>query len=340
MIAFAAHAVTRYRFMTALLLVLSCMLVLVGVSVGSTGIKTLADVFSDPISGQIVWTIRLPRSMGALLAGALLGMTGAIAQGLFRNPLADPYLLGSASGASLAVALSLAFYGSSPFTGYLLNRLGLTGAAFIGAMGAVLLTLVLAKGVQNTLRLLLSGVVIGVIGSALSSIVALRSPDSLQSMQAFLLGSTGFISWAACAVMAMALLFSLLMATLLSKVLDGLTLGETTAASLGLNLTLMRGALIVVMSLTTGAAVAQVGLVAFVGLVAPHLVRSLLRVNHAKLIMLSALMGGILLLAADILARALIAPQELPVGVLTAVLGGGYLCWLMYTGRQKNEFHS
>ena len=181
---------------------------------------------------------------------------------------------------------------------------------------------------------------IGVIGSALSSIVALRSPDSLQSMQAFLLGSTGFISWAACAVMAMALLFSLLMATLLSKVLDGLTLGETTAASLGLNLTLMRGALIVVMSLTTGAAVAQVGLVAFVGLVAPHLVRSLLRVNHAKLIMLSALMGGILLLAADILARALIAPQELPVGVLTAVLGGGYLCWLMYTGRQKNEFHS
>jgi iron complex transport system permease protein len=107
-------------------------------SVGSTGFETLTRVFSDPMSNQIIWMIRLPRSIGALLAGALLGMTGAIAQGLFRNPLADPYLLGSASGASFAVAISLVLFGGSPFASYLLIRIGLTGAAFSGAVIAVL----------------------------------------------------------------------------------------------------------------------------------------------------------------------------------------------------------
>jgi iron complex transport system permease protein len=111
--------------------------------------------------------------------------------------------------------------------------------------------------------------------------------------------------------------------------LDGLSLGEATAASLGLPLTQMRAALVVVLALATGAAVAQTGLVAFVGLAAPHLVRSMVKTAHRRLILLSSLMGGVLLMAADVLARGLLAPQELPVGVLTAVLGGGYLLWLM-----------
>lgn len=328
----------RYPLVAVLLLCLVLFLVVLGMSVGSTGFETLTRVFSDPMSNQIIWMIRLPRSIGALLAGALLGMTGAIAQGLFRNPLADPYLLGSASGASFAVAISLVLFGGSPFASYLLIRIGLTGAAFSGAVIAVLLTLLLARGVQNTLRLLLSGVIVAVIFGAMSSIVALTSPDILQAMQAFLLGSTGFISWNACAVMAFVLAISLSVSVLMSRVLDGLTLGEATAASLGLRLKSMRIAMIAIMSLTTGAAVAQVGLVAFVGLVAPHLVRSLVRVNHARLIFLSALMGAVLLLASDILARGVIAPQELPVGVLTAVLGGGYLFWLMYSGRDKRDF--
>lgn len=328
---------SRYYLVAILLIAIVLSLLVIGVSVGSTGFETLKSVFADPMSNQIVWMIRLPRSVGAVLAGALLGMTGAIAQGLFRNPLADPYLLGSASGASFAVALSLMLFGGSPFAGYLLIRLGLTGAAFMGAVGAVLLTLLLAGGVQNSLRLLLSGVIVAVIFGALSSIIALSSPDILQAMQAFLLGSTGFVSWTACAVMACSLLISLSVSMVMSRVLDGLTLGEATAASLGLRLKSMRAVLIAIMSLTTGAAVAQVGLVAFVGLVAPHLVRSLVRVNHARLVFLSALMGGVLLLASDILARGVIAPQELPVGVLTAVLGGGYLFWLMYNGREKRD---
>lgn len=321
-----------------LLLSLGLVLILCGIAVGSTGLKTVFNSLSDPVASKIIWQIRLPRSIGAFLAGALLGLTGAIAQGLFRNPLADPYLLGSASGASFAVAISLMLFGGSPFATYWLVRLGLTGAAFIGAVLAVLLTLILARGAQNSLRLLLSGVIVGVIFGAMSSIVTLMSPEILQAMQAFLLGSTGFVGWNACIVMFGALLISLVTGILLSRVLDGLVLGEITAVSLGLKLDLTRIALIGVISLATGAAVAQVGLVAFVGLVSPHLVRSLIRVNHSRLLLLSAMMGGLVLLAADVLSRYLIAPQELPVGVLTALLGGGYLLWLMYGAKGRRGF--
>jgi iron complex transport system permease protein len=321
---------SRFYWIATLLACLSIFLILAGIFVGSTGFLTISNALNDGTLNQIIWDVRLPRSFGAYLAGALLGLTGAIAQGLFRNPLADPYLLGSASGASFAVALSLMLLGGSPFANYWLVRVGLTGAAFMGATIAVLLTLFLSHGVQNALRLLLSGVVVGVIFGALSSIISLLSPNILQAMQAFLLGSTGFMGWNACIVMYLVLLVSLLISIMCSKTLDGLMLGEATAISLGLRLRLNRIILIGVISLATGAAVAEVGLVAFVGLVSPHLARSLIRTNHAKLIFLSTMMGGVILLSADVLARWIAAPQELPVGVLTALIGGGYLLWLMY----------
>ena len=151
------------------LLLLSVLLVLIGASVGSTGFDSLFKAWSDPVAWQIVWDIRLPRSAGAWGAGALLGLSGAVAQGLFRNPLADPYLLGSAAGASLGVCVALALLGASPASLEWLARIGLTGAAFAGAAGAVFLTLVLARGVQHTLRLLLAGVVVGVVLGATSS---------------------------------------------------------------------------------------------------------------------------------------------------------------------------
>ena len=333
------------------LLVLSLALWLLGTGVGSTGLENLWPALwgqgDDPsvraMAQQIVWDIRLPRTLGAWCAGALLGLAGAVAQGLFRNPLADPYLLGSASGASLGVALALALLGGggllgfmgggtavSVFSSHWLVRLGLTGAAFIGAVLAVLLTLTLARGVQHTLRLLLAGVIVGVVLGALTSLILLLSPDSLQAMQAFMLGSTGFVGWAACLLMAGVWLLCLVLAWALSRALDGLALGEATAHSLGLPLVPLRAALVAVLALATGTAVAQTGLIAFVGLAAPHLVRAAVSVPHGRLMALSSLMGGVLLCAADLLARGLIAPQELPVGVLTAVLGGGYLLWLMH----------
>ena len=319
------------------LLLSSAALAVVGASVGSTGWESLLRAASDPIAMQIVWDIRLPRTLGAWAAGALLGLAGAVAQGLFRNPLADPYLLGSASGASLGVALALALFGISPLATHWLVRLGLTGAAFAGAVLAVLLTLLLAQGVQHTLRLLLAGVIVGVVLGALGSLILLLVPDVMQAMQAFMLGSTAYVGWTACALMALVWLLCMLAAWMLSHALDGLSLGEATAASLGLPLPQMRTALVALLALATGTAVAQTGLIAFVGLAAPHLVRSVAKTTHGRLILLSSLMGGALLMAADTLARWLIAPQELPVGVLTAVLGGGYLLWLMHRNSSRTS---
>lgn len=314
-----------------------CMLcglgIVLGSLVGSTGFEIGLQALHDDASWQIVWDIRLPRSVGALAAGALLGLAGALAQGLFRNPLADPYLLGSASGASLGVALALTLFGANPFATEFLVRLGLTGAAFVGAVLAVLLTLLLARGVQHTLRLLLAGVIVGVVLGALASLITLMRPDVLQGMQGFLLGSTSYVGWSACVLMLSLLLLCLIVSFALSPVLDALSLGESTAQSLGLPLASVRGLLVGVLALATGAAVAQTGLVAFVGLAAPHLVRSWVKSRYHWMVVLSSLMGGLLLLSADLLARGLWAPQELPVGVLTAVLGGGYLLWLMYRGQ-------
>ena len=326
----------RKAFVMAwVLLLASAVLLLLGVSVGSTGFESVLNMQHDPQAMLIVGEIRLPRTLGAWLAGALLGLAGAVAQGLFRNPLADPYLLGSASGASLGVAAAMVSFGVSPLATNWLVRIGFTGAAFIGAVLAVLLTLLLAKGVQHTLRLLLAGVIVGVVLGALSSLLLLLNPDIMQAMQSFMLGSTGFVGWAACAVMAAVFVACMVAAWMMSHVLDGLALGEATAQSLGLRLPQMRAALIGVLALATGTAVAQTGLIAFVGLAAPHLVRSVVKTTHGRLIGLSSLMGAVLLLAADVLARGVIAPQELPVGVLTAVLGGSYLLWLMHraTGR-------
>jgi len=290
----------RAAWLALALLALSVLLLGVGAGVGASGLSVVSGGgATDPVAWLIVRDIRLPRSLGAWLAGALLGLAGAVAQGLFRNPLADPFLLGSASGASLGVALAL------------------------------------ARGVQHTLRLLLAGVIVGVVLGALGSLTTLLVPETLPAMQAFMLGSTAFIGWPACGPMAVAFVLCLLLAWIVSPVLDGLSLGEATARSLGLPLGPLRLALVTVMALATGAAVAQAGLIAFVGLAAPHLVRSVVKTTHGRLVALSALAGGVLLLAADLLARAWLAPQELPVGVLTAGLGGGYLLWLMHRGRSS-----
>jgi iron complex transport system permease protein len=260
----------------------------------------------------------------------LLGLAGAIAQGLFRNPLADPYLLGSAAGAGLGVVLVLAagsvlghVIGLAAAEGLL--RLGLVGAAFLGALGGVALTLMLARGSARPTVLLLAGVVVGILLSAVSELVTLAAPEALRGKQLFMLGSTSFLGWGSVAVLAATLAAVLPLAVGLARALDALVLGESSAASLGLDLPRVRLMLVALMALATGAAVAQAGLVAFVGLVAPQLVRRWVVVSHGPLLMLSTMTGAVLLLAADVAARSVVAPQELPVGLLTAVLGGVYL---------------
>jgi iron complex transport system permease protein len=217
----------------------------------------------------------------------------------------------------------------------LLSRIGLVGAAFAGALVGVLVTLTLARGAQQTVRLLLAGVIVGVVLSALSDLVTTAAPDALRGKQVFMLGSTGFLGWGSCAVLGLGLLVCAPLSWRWSRALDALTLGEDSARSLGLDLPRVRIALVATLALATGLAVSQAGLVAFVGLVAPHLVRRFAPAPHGYTTLASAGVGGTLLLTADVLARSLIAPQEVPVGVLTALLGGGYLLWLLHRRRMS-----
>jgi iron complex transport system permease protein len=329
----ALPAIAQAR-MTALRLTLglgglALVLLFIGLCAGAQGWS-----LSWAADAELISAIRAPRTVGALLAGALLGLSGALAQGLFRNPLADPYLLGSAAGASLGVVLVLAAGGllgatvGLAATGALL-RLGLVGAAFAGALVGMLLTLMLARGAGRPMVLLLAGVVVGVVLTALADLVILLSPEALRGKQVFLLGSTSFFAWPSVWALALALMLALPLAMRLSRALDALVLGEASALSLGLPLPRLRLLLVALMALATGTAVAHAGLIAFVGLVAPHLVRRSVTVTHAALLGLSALAGAVLLLAADVAARSVIAPQELPVGVLTAIFGGGYLLLLL-----------
>ena len=312
-----------------------------GLATGAAGFSPAA-LWADATGGDaalLLGQIRAPRTLGAALVGALLGLSGAIAQGLFRNPLADPYLLGSASGAALGVVLVLAAASAGGLsvglaTAQWIERVGLVSAAFVGALVGVTLTLTLARGAVQTLRLLLAGVVVGVVLGAVSDLITVASPDALRGKQMFMLGSTSFLGWNALALMAAGLALLLALAWRLARALDALTLGEDSAASLGLDLGKVRLRLVLMLSLGTALAVSQAGLVAFVGLVAPHLVRRNAPGAHGWLLLGSAAMGAALLLVADVLSRALIAPEELPVGVVTAVLGGVYLFWLL---RQRSS---
>ncbi|MEO8279689.1 MAG: iron ABC transporter permease [Ideonella sp.] len=307
-----------------------------GMATGSAGFSPIslwADLKNND-SGLILGQIRAPRTLGSALVGALLGLSGALAQGLFRNPLADPYLLGSAAGAGLGVVLVLAVAalgGSyiSLATVLWIERVGLVTAAFVGALVGVAMTLTLARGAVQTLRLLLAGVVVGVLLGAISDLVTVASPDALRAKQAFMLGSTSFLGWPALALMAGGFVLLAVLAQRQARVLDALTLGEDSAISLGLDLARARLSLVLMLSMGTALAVSQAGLVAFVGLVAPHLVRRNAPGPHRWLLLASAGMGAALLLVADVISRSLIAPQELPVGVVTAVLGGCYLLWLL-----------
>jgi iron complex transport system permease protein len=310
-------------------------LIALGLLVGSEGLLGIGTDLRATLAGDrdvqsIIASIRLPRTLGAWLVGALLGLAGAVAQGLFRNPLADPYLLGTASGASLGVVLVLS---AGVSVGGWWASLGMAGAAFLGALAAMALTWILSAGAQHTGRLLLAGVVVGVMLGAVGDLVVTLSPQVLRARQGFLLGQTGLVDASACWLLAAGWVFCWLMTRRYARALDALTLGESVASSLGLDVARARSWLVAGMAAATGVAVAQAGLVAFVGLLAPHLARRLWGGLHRQQLWASSVMGGLLLLGADVASRLLIAPQELPVGILTSVVGGAYLLSLLHQRR-------
>ena len=270
----------------------------------------------------IVWDIRLGRVLLAALIGAGLAVSGTALQGLFRNPLADPFVIGASSGAALGATLAIVS-GFGP----------VSLAAFVGALLAVTAAYSIAEigGVVPATALLLAGAALNTFLSAIVSLVMLFNEQSAYAVLNWLLGGLSGRSWSQLSASLPYMAIGLSMLWLLARPLDALAFGDETAQSLGLPLGRARGVIVAAASLTTAAAVAAGGTIGFVGLIAPHAARLLVGAEHARLIPASALIGALLLLVADDVARTALAPLELPAGVLTAALGGPFFLYLLKT---------
>ncbi|GAB6923081.1 iron chelate uptake ABC transporter family permease subunit [Rhodococcus erythropolis] len=276
---------------------------------------TAADV--TPIRDGIVWDLRLPRTLLAALCGAGLGLCGAIMQSLLRNPLADPFVLGISSGASTgAVLIVILGVGS--------GVIGLSSGAFIGAVISFALVLLLAHAAGGTPdRVILAGVAATQLFSALTSFVVITSadPEQTRGVMFWLLGSLGGADWLDVALCAAVVAVGLAVCLTHSRALDAFAFGEDAASSLGVNVWRVRVTLLLATALMTAVIVSVAGAIGFVGLVLPHAARALVGSNHRRLLPASALIGSIFLVWVDAVARTAIAPQELPAGVVTALVG-------------------
>jgi iron complex transport system permease protein len=324
----------RALLLAVALLLASAALLLLGASVGSTGFTSLLQQGQDAVARQIVWDIRLPRTLGAWLAGALLGLAGAVAQGLFRNPLADPYLIGVASGAGLGAVAAMSFRWPYTTGGLLAVPL----AAFASGLLTVAVVYLLAR-VGRTLpaaNLILAGVAVSSFATALTSYLMLRSTGELRRALAWLMGGSTLSGWQPVLAMLPYWLVGLGILLTLGHALNVLQFGDEQAQQLGLPVSRVRVLIIVAASLTTAAAVAFAGIIGFVGLIVPHILRLLTGPDYRSLLPLSLPGGAALLLVADVLARVLIAPQELPVGVVTSLAGAPFFLWLLRRSRQAS----
>ena len=294
--------------------------------------RGVTGTLSGP-ADTIIWQLRLPRVLTAALVGAALSLAGVAYQGLFRNPLADPYLLGVASGAGFGATLAIVFGGSVP----LLARLGVPPVAFVFALLSVLLVYALARQGRGVplVSLILAGVVVGSSLSALTSFVMLASREQAAGVLAWLLGSFAFSSWSKIASVLPFVLLTAVVVQASARALNLLQLGETQAAQLGLSTETFKLALLGVATLATAAAVSVSGIIGFVGLMVPHAVRLALGPDHRRLVPTAALLGALFLVLADLLARTVIAPGEIPIGVVTALVGGPFFLYLLR--RQKGR---
>lgn len=278
------------------------------------------------IRADVIWNMRLPRTLSAALIGAGLAVVGAIMQTLTRNPMADPYLLGISSGASFgAVLVIVAGFGSGLF--------GVSLGAFGGAFLAFVLVLMIGQssGVLTPVRMILAGVAIGALCSALTSFVILwvADPHATQDVQFWLSGSLAASRWSSLQIASVVFVAALLLCLWHARTLNAFTFGDDAAASLGIDVNRIRWTLLVACALLTGVLVAVSGSIGFVGLLLPHAVRFLVGPDHRLVLPLSALLGGVFLLWVDTMARTVFDPRELPVGVVTAIIGVPAFIWVL-----------
>jgi iron complex transport system permease protein len=285
-----------------------------------------------PNGDAALWTIRFPRVVMSLLVGAALATAGAVMQGVFGNPLAEPGVVGVSSGAALAactgIVFGLTFLG--PFTSAAL--------AFAGGLVTTLAVYLLARsgGRTEVVTLVLTGVAVNAVcGAGIAFLTFLGDTQAREQIVFWQLGSLNGTRWEYVAVVAPFVAVGLLVAVLVARRLDLLSLGERAARHVGVDVERLRIICIVAVALLTGAAVAFCGIVSFVGLVVPHLVRMAVGPGHRALVPLSALGGGVLLLAADLVARTAVAYADLPIGMLTALVGGPFFFWLIRRTRRQ-----
>lgn len=309
----------RHISFIVLLVVVSCILILCSLFLGSIPIsfQTIWLSVTEPDSQNaslIITELRMPRALAAFATGALLAQAGALMQVLVRNPLADPYILGVSGGAATAVLIGMLFGLSNSFS--------LTGLAFTGALVAMFLVFMIAhqKGTWTATRLLLTGVVVAAgWGAAISLILTLSPASNLHGMLFWLMGDLSYSNSVSFAFIA--LVIGLLFSMLLSPQLNVLIRGDKLAETLGINLKQLHIKIYILASLLTAAAVVQAGSIGFVGFIVPHLIRLAGITDHRFLLPAATLGGGILVLVADTAARTIIAPQQLPVGIITALIG-------------------
>ena len=282
----------------------------------------------------IVWQLRLPRVLLATFVGAGLAAAGAGYQGLFRNPLADPFVIGASGGAALGAAVAIV----AGWEGNLLGLGAVPMAALAGSLLAVAIVYTVATVGRDTptISLLLAGVAVSSLMGAGVSLLMFLSDKTLMII-GWLMGSFSLKGWDDLKTTAPLIFLGAAALWLLSRPLDSLTFGEESAASLGLRMKRLRAAVVISASLVTAASVAAGGVIGFVGLIAPHIARLLVGARHALVIPASGLLGALLLLVADDLARTVIESGELPVGVITALIGGPFFLYLLKT-RSSRQF--
>lgn len=315
--------------------------VIVGAAIGPADVSmgsVVATVFerllgadrgvSDRLAG-IVWEIRLPRVALGLLVGGMLSVAGGAYQGVFRNPLADPYLLGAAAGAGLGatVAIVLSTNGGNPAWA--------TPAAFVGALAAVGLATAIGSAIdgnRSTATLLLAGVAVASFLTAIQTFILQRRVDTVQQVYSWILGRVATTGWdevwqvTPYAVVCVGMLFWY------RRALDVLAVGDDVAETLGVNARRTRLVIVVLASLATAAAVSVSGLIGFVGLVVPHMIRLLSGPSYRVILPLAFLGGGAFLVLADTVARQAFAPAEIPIGVVTAFVGAPFFMWMLLRG--------
>ncbi|PTY38478.1 ABC transporter permease [Saccharospirillum sp. MSK14-1] len=295
--------------------------------VGSALLAPWQDSGSDVVAQAVVWELRLPRAVMALLVGAALATAGAAMQGLFGNPLADPGIVGVSSGASLGAVAIIVLQ---------INTLGswtLPAGAFVSGFATTWLIYLLARPSSHpgdNARLLLIGIAINAVcGAVTGYLTYLASVEQLEQLMFWSMGSLGSVHWVPVMTIAPIVVIGVWLLRRQAVQLDLLALGERQAQHAGVDVPRLRLGLIALTALLTAAAVAFTGTIGFVGLVIPHLIRTLVGPGHRHLLPLSALGGGLLLMLADLGARSLDPPNEIPIGILTATIGGPFFLWLI-----------